>query len=247
MRRVMLLAGGCLVALGCSGGFRPGQYATPQELFDVSQEMYRGGNCSDAELGFRRVTSQLPVRDSLAVRARFLMAECQFAQSMYLEAARQFRRVADEAPNHVLAPRALLRSGDSQLQLWTRAELDPTYGDAALVTYQEVMARYPRSEVSGRAALKLAALGERFAEKDYKNGMYYFRFGAYLSAILYFKAVVTDHGATSYAGLALIKLVQSYERLGFAEEERETCDNLRRFYPTTEHLDEVCPSGSAMP
>ncbi len=247
MRRLMLLAGWSSLALGCSGGFRPGRYASPQELFAVSQTMYRRGNCSDAELGFRRVTTQLPVRDSLAVLARFLMAECQFAQSMFLEAARQFRRVADEAPNHRLAPRALLRSGDSQLQLWKRAELDPTYGEAARVTYQEVMARYPRSEVSSRAGVKLAGLGERFAEKDYKNGLYYFRFGAYLSAILYFKAVVTDHGATPYAGLALIKLVESYNRLGFEEEERETCENLRRFYPTTDRLDDVCPDGSAMP
>lgn len=247
MRRVILLAGWCLVALGCSGGFRPGQFSSPQELYEVSEAMYRNGDCGDAELGFRRVTSQLPVRDSLAVRARFLLAECQFAQSMYLEAARQFRRVADEAPNHALAPRALLRSGDSQRQLWKRPELDPTYGEAALVTYQEVMARYPRSDVSSRASLKLAALGEQFAEKDYKNGMYYFRFGAYLSAILYFKSVVTDHGATSFAGPALIRLVQAYQRLGFEEEERETCDNLRRFYPDTEGLDDVCPAGSAMP
>ena len=247
MRTALLLLGLAGVTAACSGGFRPRDYPSPDVLLTVSEDLYRHGKCADAELGFRRVTTQLPLRDSISVRARFLMAECQFAQGRYLEAARQFRRVADEAPNHPLAANALLRSGDAQRQLWKRPELDPTYGQAAAVTYQEVIARYPRTAVSNRASLKLVALSEQFAEKEFKNGLYYYKFGAYDSAILYFKAVVADHGATSYAPLALMKLVETYQRIGYEEEERETCANLRRFYPDARRLDDVCPVGSALP
>ncbi len=213
----------------------------------MSEERFRRGDCGDAALGFRQVTSQLPVRDSLGVRARFLLAECHFAKLEFLEAARQFRRVANEAPTHPLAQRALLRAGDSQARLWTEPELDPTYGEAAKVTYQEVIARFPRTAVSNRASLKLAALAERFAEKEYKNGNHYFRLRATLSAILYYKVVVRDYGATSYAPLALVKLVEGYIRLDYKEERRETCSNLRRFYPDAPRLDEVCPAGGGMP
>jgi outer membrane protein assembly factor BamD len=189
----------------------------------------------------------MPVRDSMAVRARFLLAECHFAMGELLEAARQFRRVANEAPTHPLAQNALLRAGDSQVELWTHPELDPTYGEAARVTYQEVVARYPRTVVARRASLKLADLAERFAEKEYKNGNYYFRLKANSSAILYYKTVVSDYGATSWAPLALIRLVEAYTRLNYEEEKVETCSNLRRFYPTAPRLDDVCPVEGGLP
>ena len=223
------------------------RYSSPGELLSESERRFRRGDCGDAALGFRHVTTQLPVRDSLAVRARFLLAECHFAAGEYLEAARQFRRVANEAPTHPLAQNALLRSGDSQAQLWTNPELDPTYGEAAKVTYQEVIARHPRTTVSNRAAIKLSALAERFAEKEYDVGNYYFRLGANSPAILYYKAVVSEYGATSYAPLALVRLVEAYTRLGYEEEKRETCSNLRRFYPSAPRLDEVCPVEGGMP
>ncbi len=242
MQRLLILSVSVLAVTGCSNEFRPGSYPSPQVLLEVSEDLYRRGKCGDAGLGFRYLTQQLPVRDTTAVRARFLLAECHFSQGELLEAARQFRRVADEAPGHPLARRALLRSGDSQARLWTNPELDPTYGEAARVTYQEVVARYPRTSVAARASLKLAALGERFAEKEYNAGNYYFRLKANSSAILYYKTIVKDYGATSYAPLALIRLVEAYTRLQYQEEKTETCDNLRRFYPDAPRLDEVCPT-----
>ncbi len=235
------------VLAGCGQRFSPRDYPSPERLQAVSEEFYRRGKCGTALDGFRQVTASLPVRDSLAVRARFLLAECHFAQAEYLEAARQFRRVADEAPIHPLASRALLRSGDSQVELWKKPELDPTYGNAATVTYQEVISRYPRSEVSRRAGLKLLALGDRFAEKEYKNGMYYFRFRAYDSAILYFKAVVANYGSSGNAPQALVKLVEIYNRINYVEEAQETCASLRRFYPDALRLDEVCQAESTTP
>ena len=240
MRLAFLFSGLVVAVAGCGQKFRPMDYPSPEMLLSVSEDLYRRGKCGNAQVGFRQVTASLPLRDSVAVRARFLLAECLFAQADYLEAARQFRRVADEATNHPLAPRALLRAGDSQTELWKRPELDPTYGQAATGTYQEVIARYPRSEISRRAGLKLASLGELFAEKEYKNGTYYLRFGAYDSAILYFKAVVADYGASVYAPLALVKLVEIYHRVDYVEEARETCANLRRFYPDALGLDDVC-------
>ncbi len=247
MQRLLILCCWVLAVAGCANEFRPRNYQSPQALIEVSEELYRNGKCGDAALGFQHLTQQLPVRDTTAVRARFLLAECHFSRGEFLEAARQFRRVANEAPGHPLAQRALLRSGDAHAQLWTHPELDPTYGETARVTYQEVVARYPRTPVANRASLKLAALAERFAQKEYKVGDYYFRLKANSSAILYYKTVVSDYGSTSYAPLALVRLVETYIRLAYEEEKTETCDNLRRFYPDAPRLDEVCPVEGGLP
>ena len=56
---------------------------------------------------------------------------------------REFRKVSDDTPNDPLAPEALLRAGDVYADLWRRPELDPSYGQTALATYQELLNRYP--------------------------------------------------------------------------------------------------------
>jgi outer membrane protein assembly factor BamD len=230
--------------IGCSNRFRPELYAGPQALMDESLSRYRRGDFENAGLGFRRLTLMLPSRDSLAVRARFLLAECQFAQQDFLEAARQFRRVLDEAPGNALGPQALLRAGDAQSELWKRPELDPTYGEAALSTYRELVARFPGTEAAQRATRKLDRLSELFAEKEYKNGVFYQRLKAYDSAILYFKNVVASYGQSSYAADALVQLVQIYARLEYAEERQEICDHIREFYPEERRAEKNCATAA---
>ena len=94
MQRLLILYCSVLAVAGCAKQFQPRDYASPEALLEVAEGMYRRGKCRDAALGFQYLTQVLPVRDTFAVRARFLLAECQFNQGAFLEAARQFRRVA---------------------------------------------------------------------------------------------------------------------------------------------------------
>jgi outer membrane protein assembly factor BamD len=240
MRRPFLVLLVVVAAAGCSNRFRPELFTGPQALMDESLERFRRGDFENAGLGFRRLTLVLPARDSLAIRARFLLAECQFAQQDYLEAARQFRRVLDEAPGNPLGPNALLRAGDAQSELWKRPELDPTYGEAALSTYRELVARFPGTTAAQRATLRLDRLAELFAEKEFKNGEFYERLKAFDSAILYYKNVVASYGQSEYAADALVNLVRIYSRLEYAEERQEICDYLRQFHPDERRAEKNC-------
>ena len=244
MMRTLVLMLFAATATACGGGFRPGEYPDPAALMAVSEEMFRSGNCNDAIEGFRQLSFQTPARDSLGLRARFMLAECHFARQEYLEAARQFRRVLDEAPGSELGPRALLRAGDAQAQLWKRPELDPTYGDASLATYQELITRFPNSEAAKRASIKVAWLNDLFAEKEFKNGVYYHRLKAYDSAILYFKNLVADYPQSTYAPRALLRLVDIYERLEYKEERGEMCQYLQSFHGEADGVADKCPVAS---
>jgi outer membrane protein assembly factor BamD len=234
-----------IATLSCSAGPKPQQFADPAELLQTSEESYRHGDCNDAAPGLERLTFQLPSRDSMATRARFLLAECQFEQNELLEAARQFRRVMEESPQSTLAPYALLRSGDAQAELWKRPELDPTYGEAAVNTYRELITRFPDSPAAQRAMLKLKELSEQFAEKDYKVGVFYQRLGAFDSAILYFKNLVAQYPQTKHASLALVKLVEIYDKLKYREEMQEICTHLGQFYPNERGADDRCSEVAA--
>ncbi len=232
-------------AAACGAGFNAAQYSSPDSLYEASLSRYHEGDCGDAIIGLQRLTFELPPRDPRLAEVRYYLAECQLDRGDRLEAARQFRRVADEFPQHELAPDALLHAGDANRELWRNPELDPTYGDAAMAIYRELLIRYPNSEAAGQAREQIGELNEMLAEKEFKTGRFYMRLSAFDSAILSFKRVVELYPRTTFAPKALMLLAEAYRKIGYVEERREICSHLHQYYPDTPDLAEECPADLA--
>ena len=214
-------------------------------LWHRAEAAVRHGKWDDAAKLMDRLLLEFPPGDSRIARAHYYLAEAYYAQGRHLEAAREFRKASDETPNDPIAPEALLRLGDVYSDLWRRPELDPTYGQTALATYQELLNRYPNAATAKRAQLRIDELNERFAYKTYKSAMFYFRLKAYDSAILYLKDLVATYPRAAVVPEALVKLVQAYKTLGYREDVQETCGYIRRFHPRTPGAKEVCPTEPA--
>jgi outer membrane protein assembly factor BamD len=246
-----------LLLVGCGGGRGGGNSApapvsatgasaaTIDSLWHQAEQAVHHGKWGDAQKLLDRVNLEFSPGDPRVGRAHYYLGEALFAQNRQLEAAREFRRASDETPNDPIAPEALLRLGDVYADLWRRPELDPTYGQTALSTYQELMNRYPGSSAAKRGQLRIAELNERFATKEFKAGMFYYRLKAYDSAILYLKDVVATYPKAAIVPEALVKLVQAYKALGYREDVQETCGYIRRFHPRAPQVGEVCPSKPA--
>lgn len=255
--RSLVLFAGLLVLGGCGGGRAPAatgampaeaEGATAQEidsLYRLSEGYVRRGKWGDAIEHLERVLLEFSPGDSRIPQARYFLGEAKFAIGSHLEAAREFRRVSDETPNDRLAPEALLRVGDVYTDLWRRPELDPSYGQTAIATYQELMNRYPNTPAAARAQARTTELQERFAYKEYRAALFYFKLKAYDSAILYLKDVVATYPRSAIAPDALLKLVEAYQRLGYQEDVRETCGYLRRFHPNALRGSSRCPAEPA--
>jgi len=255
--RSLVLAAGALVIVGCGGGRSPeaggaasaipprAEGASAREvdsLFRLAESRVRHGKWGDAIKHLERVLLEFSPGDSRIPRARYFLGEAKLAIGSHLEAAREFRRVSDETPNDRLAPEALLRVGDVYADLWRRPELDPSYGQTALATYQELLNRYANTPAAARAQERIDELQERFAYKEYRAAVFYFKLKAYDSAILYLKDVVATYPRASIAPDALLKLVEAYRRLGYQEDVKETCDYLRRFHPNAVRERSPCPA-----
>jgi outer membrane protein assembly factor BamD len=248
-----------LAALACGGGRTPENgsaapapvagtgvsAATVDSIWRQAEQAVRRGKWSDAEKLLDRALLEFSPGDPRTARTHFLLGEARFAQNRQLEAAREFRRASDDTPNDPIAPEALLRLGDVYADLWRRPELDPSYGQTALATYQELLNRYPGAAPAKRAQQRITELNERFAAKTYKAALYYFRLKAYDSAILYLKDVVATYPKTAVVPEALVKLVQAYRALGYREDVQETCGYIRRFHPRAPKANEVCPTNAA--
>jgi outer membrane protein assembly factor BamD len=251
---VLLLA--ALVA--CGGGRSSARSASPapvagpgatsaaiDSLWRRAEHAVRVGKWSDAEKLLDRALLEFSPGDPRTARAHFLLGEARFAQNKQLEAAREFRRASDDSPNDPIASEALLRLGDVYADLWRRPELDPSYGQTALATYQELLNRYPGTRAATRAQQRILELNERFATKSYKAALFYFRLKAYDSAILYLKDLVATYPKASVVPEALIKLVQAYRALNYGEDVMETCGYIHRFHPRAPRANEVCPTNAA--
>ncbi len=240
--------------MACGGGARKPPAASPapvaagdaspaaiDSLWHQVEQAVRHGKWSEAEKHLNRAVLEFAPGDPRIAQAHFFLGEALYAQGRHLEAAREFRKASDETPNDPIAPEALLRLGDVYSDLWRRPELDPTYGQTALSTYQELLNRYPASNAAKRAQLRIAELDERFAYKAYKAAIFYFRLKAYDSAILYLKDLVATYPKAAVVPDALVKLVQAYKTLGYREDVQETCGYIRRFHPKAPGAGDVCP------
>jgi len=219
--------------------------ATPEEiqlLWDDAMEAYRRGEFSTTVENLERLVLEFPPGDPRISKAHFYLGEAYLGTKDQLQAVREFRRVSDERPNDPMAPVALLRAADAYAELWRRPELDPSYGQTALATYQELLNRYPESEAADRGRGRIQELEEWFALKELKTAMFYLRLKAYDSAILYLKAMVADYPRTEVAPEALEKLVEAYRRLGYEDDVEETCGYMRRFHSDEVETAAACPA-----
>src|SRR5438876_9564075 len=207
-----------------------------------AMDLFRHGDSRRAQVILQRLSFELPPGSPELAQARYYLAESWFQVGDYVQAASEFRKVADEFSTTEYASLALLRAGDANLRLWHRPELDPAYGETALAIYQELAGRFPDSDAAARARAHVRRLENQFAEKTYKTGIFYQRRKAWDSAIIYFKDVIANFPNSARAPDALLRLVDSYRAIRYTQELDETCEHLRRFYPNAKGIDRSCPA-----
>ena len=100
------------------------------------------------------------------------------------------------------------------------------------------------TDVRGRAWLVICVQGLRGLAK--RRAFLYLMLVAWLPCLvrgvqIY---VVANFPQARIVPDALVRLVQAYHRISYADEARETCDHLRQFYPAAPGLDETCPAAS---
>jgi outer membrane assembly lipoprotein YfiO len=244
MRYAPLIAAAVTV-VACHHGMRVQPAPDPALELKQAQVQFHRGDFSKALVSFRRLSYELSPTQPEMAEVKYQLAECYFQTGDRVQAAHDFRQVADQFPTSPYAPLALLRAGDANLRLWRDPELDPSYGESALAIYQELAGRYPGTDAAARAQGHVQQLREWFAQKDYKNGMFYFKRRAYDSAIIYFKDVIANYQGTARVPDALMRLVDAYRAIGYSDELKETCGTLYKYYPRTQGLAGSCPSPAA--
>ena len=149
MRRLSLIAIAA-ASIGCHHGPRVVPAPDPVAELARARALFREGKFNKALVLLKRLTYEIGPTQPEMAEVQYDLAECYFQTGDRVQAAHDFRQVADQFPTSDWAPLALLRAGDANLRLWKDPELDPSYGETALAIYQELGGRYPGTDATSR-------------------------------------------------------------------------------------------------
>jgi outer membrane assembly lipoprotein YfiO len=240
-RTPILVALAAVAALSaCRAGFRITRYRDNATLYAAGLREYERGKWPNAILAFEKLTNDLPARDTLLPRAYWYLAHAHGKQKEHLLAAQGFTRLYESFPDDTIADDAAFAAGRSYRRLWRKPTLDPTYGEAAMATFNTLLGLFPSSEHADSARAEILDLENWFATKNYNTGRYYFRRKAYESGNIYLKTVLERWPHVPMARDAMILLADSYRLTRYREELAETCTQLRTNYPGDAAVDKPC-------
>ncbi len=241
---------GSLVALagagGCHSGFDPKVYAaSPPALFAASLKQFNQHHYEEAAKGFEQLTHDLPARDALLPLSYYYLGESQEKQGDHLLAAQSFTRISDAFPDDSLAPVSLLAGGRAYARMWSKPELDDTYGKSAMSTFQSLVSLYPDSKLVPQADIDMARLDNMFATKDLNVGEHYLRRKAYDSSIIYLKDVIKLHPNATATRRAYLKLLEAYRAIKYTADATDLCAAALKVYPNDREVSRQCGSVSS--
>jgi outer membrane protein assembly factor BamD len=100
-------------------------------------------------------------------------------------------------------------------------ERDPTPALESFAAFQELLQRFPNTEYTDDALLRMQFLKNRLAEHDLAIARYYFKRGAYVAVARRTAEIVRLYQGTPSCIQALALMAEAYRKMGMTKAERE--------------------------
>lgn len=236
-----------LLAAATLGGcalFRTPPPLTAELAYQQGAEAFeRGRYRRAAELLGQFVTAS--TGDARIKPALMMLARSHMETGEYVTATAEYLRVATEFPSDPESIQARFGLCDAYHRLSPRPQLDQEYTSAA-ITYCESFAElFPSTPEAAQALGWVAEMREKLATKTYQSGFFYFRRGLYDAAVVYFNQVLEQFPRSATAPTALLRLMESYGRMGYAEEQAAARQRLLAEYPQSAEARSLAPAPAA--
>ena len=143
-------------------------------------------------------------------QAMLLIARSHYRFEEYEEAKFHFQKFIDLYPMHKNADRAYFFKAMSDYQRIDLALRDQTATKEARDEFQQLISRFPKSQYLEQAKQKKSECDFKLAKNIFEVGKFYYRTGAYLSAISRFKDLLKNHAKQNFFDEAAFLLAESH-------------------------------------
>ncbi len=222
-----------LLAAGCASGNQQLQNFTADQLMQRGMSALQRGKWSEAVEAFEQFTLQFPT-STRHQEARFRLGEAYIGKKEFITASTELSKLASDFPAGNYADDARFKICEAYNKMSPKAQLDQQYTKSAVDHCQALEAYYPNSEYVAQARAIAMSMINKLADKDFHTGDYYFKREGWDSAILYFESTLNDYPTSDAAPRALLRLYQTYLRVGYKEEADAAKARLLKDYPDSE-------------
>lgn len=240
MRKVhsLLLAStaAALVLTACQNSNRREELAyverPVEQLYSRATEELDKRDYNEAILLFNEVERQHPYSE-WARRSSLMSAFASYESRRYDDAISTAQRYLSLNPAGQGASYAYYLIAASYFDQIMDVGRDQKTTELAKAALNDVVRRYPGTDYSRDATLKLDMVQDQLAGKEMEIGRWYLRRNQHLSAVNRFRTVVKDYDTTSHSPEALYRLVETYLSLGLKQEALAAGAVLGYNYPET--------------
>lgn len=231
----ILMVTAALGLAACSGNDAAQQEYVEEpvaKLYNHAVDALEKGDYKIASVRFDEVERQHPY-SNWAIKAQVMAAYSLYMANQYDEAVVALDRFIQLHPSNKDAPYAYYLKGLCYYEQISDVGRDQLMTEFALKTLNELTTRFPDSEYTRDAKLKIELTYDHLAGKEIDIGRYYQAKGQYLAAINRFDSVVKKYQTTTHVPEALLRLVESYLALGLREEAKKSAAVLGHNFPSS--------------
>lgn len=215
--RRLLLAFSFLAIAACSSDDEEIPETPAEELYYTAFVTMQDDKLLTAAKMFEEVERQHPY-SRWATQAQLMAAYAYYREDAYDDAIIALERFIELHPGNRSAPYAYYLLSLCYYDQITDVGRDQRNTELALESLAQVVARFPNTDYSRDASLKLDLTRDHLAGKEMEIGRYYETRGEYLAAVNRFRTVVEKYQTTTHVPEALHRLVECYLALGVDDE-----------------------------
>ncbi|MGE3294530.1 MAG: outer membrane protein assembly factor BamD [Geminicoccaceae bacterium] len=234
MRSALLALALAISLAACSGGEEPPPPDLPAEqLYSQGQDLMAQGNFKDAAKSFEEVERQHPY-SQWATRGQIMAAYAYYEANQYEDAVSAADRFIELHPGHKDVAYAYYLIGVSYYEQISDVGRDQEMTQRSEEAFNELIRRFPDSDYSQDAELKVDLIRDHLAGKEMEIGRYYQKQKYWLASVNRFQTVVEQYQTTTHVPEALHRLTESYLALGMTSEAEATAAVLGYNFPGSE-------------
>ncbi len=217
---------------GCAGDDKKDDYVEKPiaSLYDDAMSKLSGKEYKAAAKSFEDVERQHPY-STWAVKAQLMAAYAYYQGGKFDDAVVAADRFIELYPANSDVPYAYYLRALCYYEQISDVARDQKMTLLAREALNEVVKRFPDSEYTRDARLKIDLTTDHLAGKEMEIGRYYQQHGAWLAAINRFQVVADKFQTTTHVPEALYRLVETYTEIGLTNEAKKAGALLGHNYP----------------
>jgi outer membrane assembly lipoprotein YfiO len=203
---------------------------TPEVAYQRGMEAYRAQKWGRAAT-LLQAWVDASAGDPRLPEVLYALGDARMHRGEYVMAASTMLRIVTDYPTNPRQREARYRICEAYNRLSPRPQLDQEDTHTALAYCSSYAEYYPQTPQADTARQWVTSLRQKLAQKEFEAGAWYARRGFFDAAVIYFQRAADSYPDTPVAPSALVRLAETYDRLGYKEEAEETRTRLRRDFP----------------